>query len=182
MTNDENILKELKELAKEANKRINALEKFAGYRTAFGTKQLFDYIENNKVQGVGTKIRKVRSDKYLSKTQQIVIIKALKDFLNDEASTIKGAQEIVKQYSEKAGKKITPRGASLLYNMFRGWQYYQDKYDLSSDFWQDVAPYAIVKSKKEWCEMFYDYIMEEVDNNVKRDAEIIYRELTKTKE
>ena len=79
--NDKAVMQELKALAKEANKRINALEKFAGYRTAFATKQLFDYIENERIQGVGTKIRKVRSDEFLTETQKIAIIKALKDFL-----------------------------------------------------------------------------------------------------
>ena len=179
MNNDENILKELKELAKEANKRINALEKFTGYRSSFAVKELFDYIDNSKVQGVGTKVKKVRSDEYLSKTQQIAIIKALKNFLSNEASTVKGAKKIQKEYSQKSGRSITPRGASILYNAFKGFRYYQDKYNLSSDFWQDIAPYAKEGTKENWLETFYDYILVEVDTEVKRDAEILYRKLSR---
>lgn len=179
MSNDENILKELKELAKEANKRINALEKFTGYRSSFAVKELFDYIDNSKIQGVGTKVKKVRSDEYLSKTQQVAIIKALKNFLSNEASTVKGAKKIQKEYSKKSGRTITPRGASIMYNAFKNWQYYQDKYNLSSDFWQDIAPYAKETTKENWLEIFYDYILVEVDSEVKRDAEILYRELSR---
>ena len=180
MTNEEKTLKELKELAKEANKRINALEKFAGYRTAFATKQLFAYIENEKVQGVGTKIRKVRSDDFLTETQKVAIIKALKDFLADEASTVKGAKKIVAEYSAKAGHKLTPRGVSIMYQAWKGWKYYEREYDLASDFWQDVAPYAVIKSEKDWLEMFFEHIDKEVDLTVIKDAKQIYKELNKT--
>lgn len=177
MTEDERRLQELKRLAKEANKRINALERFAGYRTAFAVKQLFDYIENNKVQGVGTKVRKVRSDEYLTSSQQIAIIKAVKDFLKDEASTIKGAREIVKSFSKKAKKPITPRGASIMYQMWRGWQYYEEKYNLGSDFWQEIAPLAREKTQKQWIDIFEQYISVEVDITFKKDAEQIYKHL-----
>lgn len=180
MTNEERTLKELKELAKEANKRINALEKFAGYRTAFATKQFFDYIENDKIQGVGTKIRKVRSDEFLTTNQQVAIIKALKDFLADEASTIKGAKKIVAEYSAKAGHKLTPRGVSIMYQAWKGWKYYEREYDLASDFWPNVAPYAVVKSEKDWLEMFFEHIDKEVDLTVRNDAKQIYKKLKDT--
>lgn len=182
MTNEERTLKELKELAKEANKRINALEKFAGYRTAFATKQLFDYIENEKVQGVGTKIRKVRSDEFLTEPQKVAIIKALKDFLADEASTVKGAKKIVSEYSAKAGYKLTPRGVSIMYQAWKGWKYYEREYDLASDFWQNIEPYAVIKSEKDWIEMFFEYIDKEVDSTVIHDAKQIYKRLKNTKE
>ena len=179
MTEEEKTLKELKELVKEANKRINALERLTGIRTSFATKQLFAYIENNKVQGVGTKIRKVRSDEYLTTNQQRYIIKALKDFLADEMSTIQGAKAYTKKMSEVIGKKISFRTATIIYNAFKGWRYYENKYDLASDFWQDVAPFALTLNEQDWCEMFYQYINKEVDEEVKKDAMVIYRQLTK---
>ena len=67
-----------------------------------------------------------------------------------------------------------------MYQAFKGWKYYEREYDLASDFWQDVAPYAIEKTEKDWLELFYDYILVEVDEKVIKDAKQLYKELNKT--
>lgn len=169
MNEEEKINKELKELVTKANRRITALEKYSRKYGSFAVKELYDLIDNKKIQGIGTISRRIRKDNFLTQSQKIAIIKATKNFLKNELSTVRGVEKYRKEMMKKAGKYISPAQASNLYTMYRNWKYYQDKYDLPSDFWQDVRNAVIDLDEKTFIETMEDYIMVEKDKSFRRD-------------
>lgn len=145
---------EMKKLSKRANQRIVRLERETGLKESFATKQLADYLSTDVVNG-WTKKGRVTASKSLSAQQMKSVIKATKQFLQQETSRVAGVKSFQKSLSSKAGKKVSYKQASALYQAQKNYNWiYQ--YMTPSEFW-DFARECV---KEGWSEeTFIDKIM-----------------------
>lgn len=130
------LFSEMKRLSKRANQRILRLERYAETNEPFATKQLADYLSASTLNAWTTGGR-VALKKGLSTLQMLAINKAIKRFLEDETSKVKGAKSYVKKLSEQAGKPIKPSLASSYYKAEKNYTWIY-KYLTESEFW-DLA-------------------------------------------
>ncbi len=170
---------ELKKLITLANSRIARLEKMTGLKKSYAVKELADYLDTDKINA-WSDLGRIRLLEEMSESQKIAIEKATKRFLNDDLSKIEGVRKLISKYEKESGKKISFRYGSTMYNLYRNWKYYQDKYDLDSTFWQDIAPYAQTLSKQEFIDIIGDYISKEIDKSFQNDMSNLYDYLKST--
>lgn len=170
---------ELKKLITLANSRIARLEKMTGLKKPYAVKELSDYLDTDLIKG-WSDLGRIRLLEEMTESQKIAIEKATKRFLDDDLSKIEGIRKLLSKYEKESGKKISFRYGSTMYNLYRNWKYYQDKYDLDSTFWQDIAPQADEKSKEEFIDIVSDYINKEIDKSLKNDLANLYDYLKNT--
>lgn len=152
--NDEaSLFNEMKKLAKRANQRILRLERLTGKTGTFDTKQLYDYLDIDKLQAITPKGR-VAVRKSFTPFQTENIIKVLNDFL-EGVSTVSKVKELTKKYSKEAGVDLDYEQANTYYQAQKTYTWiYQ--YMTPSEFWT----LAMVCVKEGWSEeKFIDNIM-----------------------
>lgn len=169
---DEQLQRELEKVVKRANQRILALERLTKQKGTFATKQLYDYLDNSKIKGI-TKSGRISSAARLTTQQKVAILKASKDFLESD-STVKQ----VRNFKQKAMKELNRTDISFkylntLYNTGRNWKYYQEKYELPSNFWQEAESIANLE-KDQAIDRIAEYINTEVDRKVEQDLTALY--------
>lgn len=165
---------EMKKLSKRANQRIVRLERETGIKEGFATKQLADYLSSD-VLNAWTKRGRVSAKTSLSAQQMKSVIKATKQFLAQETSRVAGVKSFQKSVSKQAGKKVTYKQASALYQAQKNYTWiYQ--YMTPSEFW-DFARECV---KEGWSEeTFIDKIMvyitdRTLDEVLKKDLQNLY--------
>ena len=153
-TNDEaSLFNELKKQAKKANQRILRLERLTGQTGTFATKQLYDYLDSEKLQAVTAKGR-VAVRKSFTNLQMEVILKAIKQFTED-VSTVKKVKKLTKELSKQAGIELNYKQANTYYQAQRNYTWIY-KYMTPSEFWE-LARECV---KENWSqETFIDNIM-----------------------
>lgn len=171
---------ELKRLIDTANRRLREIEKLTGLKSAFAGQELKDYLDTDKVKG-WSPIGRIRILPDMSESQKIAIEKATKNFLKDELSTVTGIKKLTAKYSKESGKEISFRYSARLYGAYRNWKYYQRKYDLDSNFWNDIAPEVDGNNKEEFIDIVSRYINVEIDNSVKKDLLELYNYIKDTR-
>lgn len=171
---------ELQRLIDKANRRLREIEKLTGLKSAFAGRELKDYLDTGKVKG-WSPIGKIRILPDMTESQKIAIEKATKNFLKDELSTVTGIKKLTKKYSKESGKKISYRYSAILFGSYRNWKYYQRKYDLDSQFWNDIAPEVDVNNKEEFIDIVARYINVEIDKSVLKDISELYNYIKDTR-
>ena len=171
---------ELIKLVRTANMRLSRLERLTELKTSFAGRELKDYLDTGKINA-WSDIGRIRLLPNMSESQKIAIEKATKDFLKDELSTVTGVKKQVAKYSKEAGKEISFRYSAIMYSSYKNWKYYQRKYDLDSQFWNDIAPEVDGHTKEEFIDIVSRYINVEIDKSVKRDLEELYKYLKDTR-
>ena len=167
------LFNELKKLAKRANQRLVRLERLTGKQGTFAAKQLYDYLDSSELQAL-SKTGRIRTSKQFSITQMRAIIKATNQFLENSTSRVAGVKAKTKEYTEKAGKKISFTQADVLYRSGKNyiWIY---EYMTPSEFWTFVR---IAKeqgwNKETFIEQIEGYISAEIDEELRRDLEALY--------
>lgn len=152
-TGASSLFNELKKEAKKANQRILRLERLTGQTGTFATKQLYDYLDSDKLQAVTAKGR-VAVRKSFTKLQMEVILKAIKQF-NEGISTVKKVKEETKAQSKQAGIELNYKQANTYYQAQRNYTWIY-KYMTPSEFWE-LARECV---KENWSqETFIDNIM-----------------------
>ena len=171
---------ELKRLIDTANRRLREIEKLTGLKSAFAGQELKDYLDTDKVKG-WSPIGRIRILPDMTESQKIAIEKATKNFLKDELSTVTGIKKLNTKYSKEAGKKISFRYSARIYGAYKNWKYYQRKYDLDSNFWNDIVPEVDSNNKEEFIDIISRYINVEIDNSVKKDLSELYNYIKDTR-
>ena len=164
----DSLFNELKRLAKRANQRILRLERLTGSTGTFDVKQLYDYLDTEKLQAVTAKGR-VATRKSFTNEQKENIIKALEDFLSGESTTSK-AKKIMQKYEEESGVKLNWSQVNSLYQTSKYSDIVKKYYD--SGFW-DLARECV---KENWTyEKFEDTLL--ANTNAKYVDEVIKEDL-----
>lgn len=171
---------DLQRLIDKANRRLREIEKLTGLKTAFAGQELKDYLDTDKVKG-WSPIGRIRLLPDMTESQKIAIEKATKNFLKDELSTVTGIKKLTAKYSKEYGKEISFRYSARLYGAYRNWKYYQRKYDLDSQFWNDIAPEVDDHNKEEFIDIVSRYINVEIDKSVLKDLSELYNYLKDTR-
>ena len=168
----DSLFNELKRLAKRANQRILRLERLTGATGTFDVKQLYDYLDTEKLQAVTAKGR-VATRKSFTNEQKENIIKALEDFLSG-VSTVSKAKNIMKKYEKESGVKLNWSQVNSLHQSSRYEDIARKYYD--SGFW-DLARECV---KENWTyEKFEDILLANtnvnyVDEVIKEDLQGLY--------
>ena len=166
----EELFNELKKLSKRANQRILRLERLTGIEEPFAVKQLYDYLSS--VDGISEKGR-VRVSKKFNETQMIAIIKATKNFLEDEKnSTISGVKKQKAEIEKSLGKPVSYSQINTLYSASSLYQWANDEF--GSRFWKDFAPLVFTQPKNEWVEYCAMYIDKINDITVLNKLRVLY--------
>ena len=171
---------DLQRLIDKANRRLRAIEKLTGLKSAFAVQELKDYLDTDKINA-WSPISRIRTLPNMSESQKIAIEKATKNFLKDELSTVTGIKKLAKKYSKEAGKEISFRYSAILYGSYRNWKYYQRKYDLDSHFWHDIAPVVDTHNKEEFIDIVSRYINVEIDKSALKDLSELYNYIKDTR-
>lgn len=172
--------KDLYKLINTANKRLSRLEKLTGLKTSFAGQELKDYLDTGKINA-WSPLGRIRLLPNMSESQKIAIEKVTKNFLKNELSTVTGVKKQVAKYSKDAGKEISFRYSAIMYSSYKNWKYYQRKYDLDSNFWNDIAPEVDGNSKEEFIDIISRYINVEIDKSVLKDLSELYNYLKDTR-
>ena len=166
------LFNELKRLAKKANQRILRLERLTGLTETFDVKQLYDYLDTEKLQAVTAKGR-VATRKSFTNEQKENIIKALEDFLSGQSTVLK-TKNIKQKYEKESGVKLNWSQVNSLYQSSRYEDIVRKYYD--SGFW-DLARECV---KENWTyEKFEDTLLANtnanyVDEVIKEDLQGLY--------
>lgn len=164
----DSLFNELKKLAKKANQRILRLERLTGTTGTFDVKQLYDYLDTEKLQAITSKGR-VATRKSFTNEQKENIIKALEDFLSGE-STVSKAKKVKQKYEEESGVKLNWSQVNSLYQSSKYADIVKKYYD--SGFW-DLARECV---KENWTyENFEDKLL--ANTNAKYVDEVIKEDL-----
>ena len=174
MTTDEKKLyNEMKKLAKTANQRILRAERLTGQKGLFATKQLEDYLSNDKIN-VWTESGRIGVRKNLSKLQMQGVIRATKNFLKDNTSKVSGIKSYTKKVSKDAGFNLSYGQASTYYIVVRDYKWIYEY--MGSSFW-DFARDCV---KQNWSEQtFIDNLStfitdKSLDDKLKYDLHLLY--------
>ena len=165
------LFNELKKLGKRANQRIVRLERLTGAKETFAVKQLADYLSSMQVNG-WTKTGRVRYNPNMTESQMIAIIKAVKDFLENETSRVAPVKKIKKEVEESLGFEVGYEDISTIYQANQLWGWVEDEY--GSMFWKEDAPRVFVETREDWV---YDLWMRSSnikDITIKQRLEVIY--------
>lgn len=145
------LFRELTKLSKRANQRIVRVERMFGKDT-WGIKRLRNKLDIEPLQA-WTSAGRVRVNKKMSITQLRATIKATKQFLAMESSTISGIRNIRqrqiegirRQLSNDDINNITYEEAESLYDLFEDtdFTFFVPKYFTASEFW------ALIEEAKE---------------------------------
>lgn len=171
---------ELIKLVRTANMRLSRLERLTGLKSSFAGRELKDYLDTGKINA-WSEIGRIRLLPNMTESQKIAIEKATKNFLKDELSTVPGIKKLTAKYSKESGKEFSFRYSALLYSSYKNWKYYQRKYDLDSQFWNDIAPEVDYNSKEEFIDIVSRYINVEIDKSVRKDLSELYNYLKDTR-
>lgn len=165
------LFNELKKLSKRANQRILRLERLTGKQGLFATKQLYDYLSSDLVQGL-SKSGRVRASTAFSETQMIAIIKATEDFLASTYSTTGTVKKLKAEIEKSIGKKVSFTELSAIYQSQDLWQWVKNEF--ASSFWTDMAPVIFETGKLEWVKIVINYYQKSNDKDVKDKLKAIY--------
>lgn len=171
---------DLNKLIRTANARLSRLERLTGLKTSFAGQELKDYLDTDKINA-WSPLGRIRLLPNMSESQKIAIEKVTKNFLKDELSTVTGVKKLVAKYSKDAGKEISFRYSAIMYSSYKNWKYYQRKYDLDSNFWNDIAPEVDGNSKEEFIDIISRYINVEIDKSAQKDLSELYNYLKDTR-
>lgn len=171
---EQKLYSELQKLAKRSNQRIVRLERETDLYGSFATKQLYDYLSANTVQGL-TISGRVKVSKNYNLMQMKAIIKATEQFL-EGVSTVKKVKQQKKSYEEKIGKPISYKQANVLYRSGRDYTWIYE-YIPKSEFWGVLVPTA--KSEGWDAETFIEQIglranLNYIDEEIRVDLEALY--------
>ncbi len=121
MANQE-LLNQLKEVSREANRRIRQLKKNYDHAT-WAERILYDRV-NIKYEGL-TPTGRVKANKRMKDSEIKASIKAVNDFLNDKRSTVKGLEETkdtlnkaISKHLEENIEGLTTQEADTLVQLF----------------------------------------------------------------
>lgn len=165
------LFNELKKLSKTANQRILEIERRYGERS-WAVKRLAERLEVQNLQALSSSGR-IRVSKGYSEVQMKAIIKATKNFLKSETSTLRGIKNTSKRLKQNIRKtvssdefEVSDEDIETLYNIFENddvsWLM---KYVPPSDLW------ILLQDAKESQDTFDDFLGRieryiEVENDV----------------
>lgn len=165
------LFNELKKLSKTANQRILEIERRYGERS-WAVKRLAERLEVQNLQALSSSGR-IRVSKGFSEVQMKAIIKATKNFLKSETSTLRGIKNTSKRLKQNIRKtvssdefEVSDEDIETLYNIFENddvsWLM---KYVPPSDLW------ILLQDAKESQDTFDDFLGRieryiEVENDV----------------
>lgn len=175
MAQKDELYNELKKLSKRANQRILRLERLTKMKEPFAVKELMDYLSSKPVQGM-TKKGRVRVSKSMTETQLIATIKATKEFLIDQYSTVTEAKKLKAEIEKSLEMKLKWKEISTMYQAKELWKFVKDTY--GSGFWKDFAPLIFEMPKNEWVEMLESYT-EMNDIGIRKKLKAIYEYIKK---
>lgn len=137
MAIDQKLINELNKLSKRANQRILEIERLTKRKSPqFAVKELADYLSFTKglTKRKGKSIRASQFKKSMSETDVVGSIKALKNFLNSEGSTIRSIKKYKQKLVKSTGKKLSFAQASTMFQAEQNWRWIFD-YVNESEFW-----------------------------------------------
>ena len=152
------LFNELKKLSKTANQRILEIERRYGERS-WAVKKLAERLEVQNLQALSSSGR-IRVSKGFSEVQMKAIIKATKNFLKSETSTLRGIKNTSKRLKQNIRKtissdefEVSDEDIETLYNIFDdddiSWLL---KYVPPSDLW------ILLQDAKESQDTFDDFL------------------------
>lgn len=169
---EKQLYNDLRKLAKQANQRLLRLERLTGKQETFASKELYDYLSVSNIQAI-SKTGRIRVSKKFNVMQLRAIIKVTQRFI-DDVSSVSDVKKLTKEYSEKLGKKISFKQASVLYQAGKDYTWIYE-YIPKSEFWDNVK----VAKQQGWDkEEFIDQLKtlnERLnDKSLKKDLESLY--------
>lgn len=139
------LFRELTKLSKRANQRLVRLERAFGKDT-WASRKLKNRLDTEPTQG-WTETGRIRVNKSMTITQLRATIKATKQFLNSQTSTVSGIKKVrekqIKSISKSLGTEeadLTYEEAETLYIMFEDtdFTFFVPKYLTASEFWGEI--------------------------------------------
>lgn len=139
------LFRELTKLSKRANQRLVRLERAFGKDT-WASRKLKNRLDTEPAQAWTEKGR-VRVNKSMTITQLRAAIKATKQFLNSQTSTVAGIKKVrekqIKNISKALGTEevdLTYEEAETLYTMFEDtdFTFFVPRYLTASEFWGEI--------------------------------------------
>lgn len=139
------LFRELTKLSKRANQRLVRLERAFGKDT-WASRKLKNRLDTEPTQA-WTNTGRVRVNKSMTITQLRAAIKATKQFLNSQTSTVSGIKKVrekqIKNISKALGTEeadLTYEEAETLYTMFEDtdFTFFVPKYLTASEFWAEI--------------------------------------------
>ena len=139
------LFRELTKLSKRANQRLVRLERAFGKDT-WASRKLKNRLDTEPAQA-WTETGRVRVNKSMTITQLRAAIKATKQFLNSQTSTVSGIKKVrekqIKSISKSLGTEeadLTYEEAETLYMMFEDtdFTFFVPRYLTASEFWGEI--------------------------------------------
>lgn len=115
---------------KRANQRILRLERLTGFKGAFATKQLYDYLDTFGITPKG----RVRVNKGMNLKEMKIIQKAVKEFLGSELSTVKGAKKYKGMLEKEVRDNLSWKHANVMFEAKKHWTWIFDYFTPSEFF------------------------------------------------
>ena len=177
ISQEEKILnEELKKLISNANSRIKRIEKETKIKEGFGTKQLLDYLSSQPINAV-TKSGYISMKRDYTLMQKKAIIKAIKDFKESGAGTVKEIKKYVQKYSQIVGKKLTYKQANVVHQVLSNLSWLFDENLTPSIFYRTYYPMVKTMEREDWIESIIVHKQNISDRNLRRNLEILYNDI-----
>lgn len=179
LTEHEKLYNQLKMQSKEANRRLRALHKEYGNET-WAEKNLYGRL-GAKGQ---TKTGLIRTSKKMSEAELRKQLKATEKFLNDKRSTVQGLEETKQKLQEsikdelQTDYEISTEEADNLVQLFEEENFKElTKYMSPSEIWAMIreAKENNVKSKKQFVDMFRNYLDFSENKGIVKTLENFYK-------
>ena len=179
LTEHEKLYRQLQRQSKKANQRLRELHKEYESET-WAEKNLYSKIG---VKGA-TKTGLVKVSKKMTEAELRRQLKATESFLNDKRSTVKGLEETKQKLQESISSelqtdyKISTEEADNLVQLFQEENFKEmTKYMSPSEIWALIreAKENNVKSKKQFVDMFRNYIEFSENKGIVKTLEKFYK-------
>ena len=172
------LFSELKKLSKQANQRILRIEKLTKVKDGFAVKQLKDYLESENLK-TWTKKGRIGASKTYTKEQMQYTIKAIKQFLKNKKSTLRGIKQYKVQQEKVLGKTLSYKQINILLQSELSYSWIYDYFGTSersggSYFW-DWAREMKNEDFDSWCDKIMVYITDKsLDDTLKKQLKALY--------
>ena len=164
---------ELYKLIKQANQRILRIERETGIKEGFATKQLLDYLSAQPINGV-TAGGRIRFKKDYTFMQKQAIIKAIKEFKNQDTAGLRGLKKYKEYVSNVLGKRVSYKQSDIFYKATQELSWLFNAGITPSEYVNVYKPKAKTMDKESWIDLVAVHMREIPDRKIVTNLEILY--------